>query len=83
MAKVTGFNCFEPDGTHIPCDAYGNNVAFKCPKCGYPVIAVMLTNFRGSSLARPAKCPNALDCDFKGWVEVVSAENALILRSTN
>jgi predicted RNA-binding Zn-ribbon protein involved in translation (DUF1610 family) len=38
MTKVTDFNLVDDAGETSPCDAFGNNVAFKCPKCGHPML---------------------------------------------
>lgn len=64
MAAVTGFRvCIEPGG-EIPGDAHGNNVAFACPNCGYPVLAVARAHQRGSSPSNPAICRG---CDSE-WI---------------
>lgn len=49
MAKVTGLQCIDEAGQAVACDAYGNNVAFRCLGCGGPVLAVIRENQRGSS----------------------------------
>ena len=41
----------------IESDAFGNNVAFKCPECGYPVIAVLVNKgARGTVPNNPSIC---------------------------
>ena len=56
MAKVTDFECVDDTGHRILCDAFGNNVAFKCPMCAHPVLAIVRVNQRGSGPNNPAVC---------------------------
>lgn len=47
----------------IPSDLHGNNVAFACPACGYPVLAtigVPANMSRGQAPDRPSKCRRCL-----------------------
>jgi len=55
---VTGFAGIygDGDGDIAKIDAFGNNVAFLCNKCGHPVLAVVRENQRGSSRNNPAVC---------------------------
>jgi len=76
MAKVTGFKCLDGDGSRVPCDAFGNNVAFACPKCKHPILAVMRDRQRGASIDNPAKCAG---CGLRAWMEVDAARERLIL----
>lgn len=65
MPAVTDFRCVDERDDPILCDAFGNNVAFRCPDCGHPVLAVIREHQRGASPANPAKCRH---CEFRGWI---------------
>ena len=54
--EITDFLVFDGDGKEIRADAHGNNVAFNCFACGFPILAVALTNQRGSDEDHPATC---------------------------
>ena len=54
--KITDFLIMDGDGVEIPADAFGNNVAFSCAKCGHPVLATALDNQRGSDEEHPSRC---------------------------
>ena len=54
MAKVTDFECADELGFRVLCDAFGNNVAFKCPNCARPVLAILRANQRGSDPHNPS-----------------------------
>ena len=54
--KITDFLVMDGEGTEISADAHGNNVAFCCMACGFPVLAVALANQRGSDESHPATC---------------------------
>ena len=54
--KITNFLIMDTNGVEIEADAHGNNLAFSCPGCGYPVLAVALKNQRGSDEDHPTKC---------------------------
>ncbi|KGM50719.1 hypothetical protein N800_14605 [Lysobacter daejeonensis GH1-9] len=54
--KITDFLVMDSDGNTIPADPFGNNLAFCCPSCGYPVLAITLANQRGSDEMHPAIC---------------------------
>ena len=54
--KITNFLVMNPDGTEVPADPHGNNLAFACPGCDAPVLAVALENQRGWDENHPAKC---------------------------
>lgn len=56
MATITGFIGVYSDGTSAKVDAHGNNVAFACPSCGHPVLAIAREHQRGSSSTKPATC---------------------------
>ena len=74
MAKITDFRCVDDSGKAILADAFGNNVAFGCPECGHPVLAIALDNQRGSDRDHPALCRN---CSFRGWIEIKDTERVL------
>jgi hypothetical protein len=46
----------DTNGDEIDADSHGNNLAFSCPLCEYPVLAVALDNQRGSDEHHPAHC---------------------------
>jgi transcription elongation factor Elf1 len=54
--KITGYLVMDGGGTEVRADAFGNNVAFACAKCGHPVLATALENQRGSDEAHPSEC---------------------------
>ena len=64
----------------IRCDAFGNNVAFACPLCGHPILAIARTSWRGSSADKAVHCPNA-GCEFRGWVELMESSKKLKVRT--
>ncbi len=76
MAAVTNFKCRDEEGLPIPCDAYGNNAALRCPCCGGPILATFLSNQKGSDSAHPASC---VSCGLKVWAEVHEAQKRLTL----
>ena len=80
MTRVTDFNLVDEAGERALCDAYGNNVAFKCPKCGHPMLAIILPkqNRRGSTPENEAECRN---CEFRAWVVAEPAQKLLRLQS--
>jgi len=67
MPTVTGFRCVDERGDSVLCDAFGNNVAFRCPDCGHPVNAIAREHHRGASPDSPAECRH---CSFRGWMQV-------------
>lgn len=54
--KITNFLILDSNGEHIDSDAFGDNVAFRCCGCGYPVLAIALENQRGSDEDHPSEC---------------------------
>lgn len=58
---ITDFLVMDGDGIEIEADAYGNNLAFNCPSCGHPVLAITLENQRGSDEQCPATCKGCGD----------------------
>ncbi len=79
MPKITGFRCVGMDGREIRCQAFGNNVAFNCPKCGHAMLAIALHNWQGSDVDHLSICPTK---DFQGWIEVAPDEKLLRLKWT-
>ena len=77
MATITDFHCVDENEQEIPCDAFGNNVALKCPSCGYPMLAIMRENQRGSAANNPAVCRG---CHFHAWLSVDTASGRLLLQ---
>jgi hypothetical protein len=67
MTTITNLSCVDGRGRPVPCDAFGNNVAFACPRCAYPMLASARSRQRGSSPEQPAICRK---CRFEAWVEV-------------
>ncbi len=80
MAMVTDFRCVDENGQDVPCDAFGNNVALSCPKCGHPVLAIMREHQRGSAPSNLAACRKK---DWKGWLIVDSEKGLLRLQSSS
>ena len=80
MTRVTDFRCVHEQGHEVRCDAYGNNVAFQCPDCGHPMLAIVLPkqSRRGSSAKNPAVCRH---CSHGFWVEADPAKKRLVLRA--
>jgi predicted RNA-binding Zn-ribbon protein involved in translation (DUF1610 family) len=80
MTRVTDFRCVNENGDDVTCDAYGNNVAFKCRNCGHPMLAIVLPkqNRRGSNPDNPAVCRH---CGFRVWVVAETAKKLLRLKS--
>jgi hypothetical protein len=79
MARVTDYHCINENGESVLCDAFGNNVAFKCPKCEHPMLAIVLPkqDRRGSTPENPAICRH---CDFQAWVVAEPAKKLLRLQ---
>lgn len=75
MTVITDFVCYTPEGFRVPSDAHGNNVAFKCPECGYPILAVMRPHQRGSSADKPSACRS---CNAAYWLEIIEGQKRLI-----
>jgi len=82
MTKVTGFRCVDENGNWVLCDAFGNNVAFKCKMCGHPMLAIVLPNQnrRGSTPENPAICGH---CGFRAWVVADPVKRLLWLKSSD
>ena len=54
--KITDFLIMDTHGDEIPADPHGNNIAFTCPVCQGPILAVALENQRGWDESHPAIC---------------------------
>ena len=54
--KITDFLVMDSEGNEVLADPHGNNLAFCCPTCGHPILAVALANQRGNDEAHPAIC---------------------------
>lgn len=65
--KITDFLVMDTNGEEIEADPHGNNIAFCCMACGYPVLAVALENQRGSDEEHPASCRG---CGAKYFLDV-------------
>jgi predicted RNA-binding Zn-ribbon protein involved in translation (DUF1610 family) len=80
MAKITGFRCVDEKEQDVPCYAYGNNVAFNCPKCGSPMLAVIRKDQRGSKPDNLTPCEKG---DFSAWMSADFDKKLLTLRQVN
>ncbi len=78
--KITGFRCVTRSGTDIPCDAFGNNIAFACQKCSHPVLGIMRKNQRGSDSSHLAECQK---CHLKYWLLVDGNRKTISLWISN
>jgi predicted RNA-binding Zn-ribbon protein involved in translation (DUF1610 family) len=66
MTTVTDFWHIDYARRTVRCDAFGNNVAFDCPDCGHPMLAIIRENQRGSSVTNPSICRS---CGFRCWLQ--------------
>jgi hypothetical protein len=66
MATITNLRCLDERGRPVPCDAHGHNVAFVCPRCSHPMLAIARRHQRGSGPDNPATCRK---CAFECWIE--------------
>ena len=82
MTRVTDFHLLNEWGDEVLCDAYGNNVAFKCHDCGHPMLATVLPeqNERGSNADNPSVCRH---CGFRVWVVAEPTKKLLRLQSSD
>jgi DNA-directed RNA polymerase subunit RPC12/RpoP len=82
MTRVTDFRCVNQEGDPVLCDAYGNNVAFKCRNCGHPMLAIVLPkqNRRGSTPDNPAVCRH---CGSRFWVAADTTKKLLRIQSSD
>jgi predicted RNA-binding Zn-ribbon protein involved in translation (DUF1610 family) len=74
--KITDFSC-QKNGKRIDGDAFGNNVAFACPNCDHPVLAIARKHQRGSHEGNPSKCRK---CGAEYWMEINEAKRKISLR---
>ncbi len=79
MGSITDFDCYF-NGKKLPTDAFGNNAAFACIKCSYPVLLVLSKVIkRGVFQEKPAVCRK---CGQKYWQEsIIEEEKKIILQS--
>ncbi len=54
--KISDFLIFDGDGSRTAGDPRGNNLAFICFECSFPVLASTLENQPGSDEEHPATC---------------------------
>lgn len=80
MTVVTDFRRVNEGGRDVPCDAFGNNVAFVCPECGHPMLAIMRDYQRGSSLNNPAVCRG---CGLRAWLSADKLSGVLRLKRSD
>jgi hypothetical protein len=66
VTRVSHLSCVDERDRPVPCDTFGNNVAFACPRCGHPMLAIAREHQRGSSPDNPARCRK---CKYECWVE--------------
>lgn len=76
MSSITGFSVEVENGTTVPADPHGNNVAFSCLACSSPVLAIIREHQRGSSLRNPSVCAA---CGSQFWVECLETESKLVV----
>lgn len=75
--QITRFRCIDEADDDVPCDAFGDSVAYACPRCGSPLLATLLKGQRGSSAELPTECR----CGLQTWITIDStADKALRLR---
>lgn len=78
MTMVTNFTCVDAEGFPVPCDAKGNNAAFRCVSCGGPVLAVLgPVGTQGESAPNACQCRG---CGSKFWLEVREQEQRMVMR---
>lgn len=65
--KITDFLVMDTNGVEIDADPHGDNLAFCCMACGYPIVAVALDNQCGSDEEHPASCRG---CDAKYFLDI-------------
>ena len=56
VMNITNFLIMNSDGEIIDGDPHGNNLAFVCEACGYPILAIARDYQRGSSEDYPVEC---------------------------
>ncbi|OCH11864.1 hypothetical protein [Aliivibrio sp. 1S128] len=75
--RITNFKAFDSDNSQLSVDAYGNNIAFQCLKCGHPILGIARLNQRGSDLKHPASCKK---CGVLHYLHIVEAENKIYIK---
>ena len=78
--KITDFLVMDGDGIEIEADPFGNNLAFKCMDCGYPILAIALENQRGSSENSPVNCRG---CGTSYFLDVRSHMKKIYVHTTD
>ena len=80
MTRVTDFHSVHEKCHDVLCDAYGNNVAFTCPDCGHPMLAIILPNQNrhGSTPRNPAACRH---CRHRWWVSAEPDKKLLTIHA--
>ncbi|MBU2568502.1 MAG: hypothetical protein KJ725_00445 [Gammaproteobacteria bacterium] len=73
---ITGFKGMYGNGEIAKIDAYGNNAAILCNKCGHPVLAIAREHQRGSSIDKPATC---LGCGEDFFIEVRESSKKVVI----
>jgi hypothetical protein len=66
MTTMDDLGCVDERGRPVKCDAFGNSIAFACPRCTHPMLAITRPKQRGSSPQKPALCRK---CRYACWVE--------------
>ncbi len=74
--KLTDFLVMDHYGDQIDADPHGNNIAFCCFDCGYPILAVALENQRGFDEMHPAACRG---CKVKYFLDIRSHAGKLYI----
>ena len=54
--KITNFLTMNMNGDPIQSDTNGNNIAFDCFYCGYPILASTKENTLGNTKEHPSTC---------------------------
>ena len=78
MTRITNFKVLV-GGKKVNADAFGNNVAFLCPKCKYPMLAIARKNQRGSDRDHPTACRNVV-CGKKYFMEINEKKEEIHIR---
>jgi DNA-directed RNA polymerase subunit RPC12/RpoP len=76
MPTITGFKCVDKSGFPILCDAFGNNVAIRCPSCSTPILVIARKNQRGSDPTHVSTC---VACKLRIWIKVYEKKRLLIV----
>lgn len=76
MSGIDAYRVVDESGGEVLADPFGNNVAFHCPVCHGPVLAVVRQHQRGGKPDNPSHCRT---CRAKYWVEQDELGKRLIL----